>query len=378
MKNQNASDTELRQSQLKVGILGARGYSGLETLRCLLKHPAISEVFCFHHSKNIRILDFLPELTDKKVHDYALADLNTQAPNLDVVFMATPVEASMEWAPVLLQQGLHVIDLSGAFRLQGGDSTEQIKKFRQWYKTDHHCPQLIAQAIYGLSPWSTLKTPMVKAETATLISNPGCYATSVQMAILPLLRNGIIDANSIIVDAKSGTSGAGRKASENLIFTEVDGECLPYKVGEHQHTPEIVDQVFRFSEVEIDPQFTTHLLNVRRGIISSIYLRFSKDFKNQTDVEKTETLNQVYHKFYGEYPLVEFGELDKKPNLLSLKRVVGSPRTQIAYKVQGPRLYVFSLIDNLLKGAASQAVENLNLIYGWPVETGLAEMEGVL
>lgn len=373
-------DTDLKNSELKVGLIGSRGYSGLETLRCLLRHPVVSEIFCFHNSKNVNILDYIPEQTSKVIHDLSMNDIASEVTKLDVVFMATPVEVSMEWAPYFLQRAVHVIDLSGAFRLQRGNAEQQIQKFHKWYKTEHLCPQYVEKATYGLSPWATfrLSDKPFEQDEGLLISNPGCYATSIQMALIPLLKSKIINPGNIVIDSKSGTSGAGRKANESLLFTEVDGECLPYKVGAHQHTPEISDQIFNYTQTEIEPLFTTHLLPVRRGIVSSIYLDFSSAIKSKSDSEKMDLVKASYEKAYSEYILVSHGDVDSKSYLLSLKRVVGSPRTQISYKVVGDKLCVFSVIDNLLKGAASQAVENLNLIYGWPLETGLVEMEGVL
>jgi N-acetyl-gamma-glutamyl-phosphate reductase len=209
------------------------------------------------------------------------------------------------------------------------------------------------------------------------VANPGCYATSILMALLPLLRPsgsgdpGIIDPASLVIDAKSGTSGAGRKANEDLLFTEVDGDCLPYRVGKHQHIPEIIQAVQRLSGVEIDPLFATNLLPVRRGITSGIYARL-RPGKSLADVAG------AFESAYAGYPLLAHGAIEEAPKLLSLRRVAGSPRTQIAYTTDGNKLYLFSAIDNLLKGAASQAVENLNRLLDLPLETGLLGLEGTL
>jgi N-acetyl-gamma-glutamyl-phosphate reductase len=192
------------------------------------------------------------------------------------------------------------------------------------------------------------------------------------MAILPLFKAGIIDPRTLVIDAKSGATGAGRKASENLLFSEVEGECLPYRIGKHQHVPEIVRYVEKFAGASIDPVFATHLLPVRRGILASIYARTTKPVSN-------DDLATIYNEAYSNYPLVRHGlATDQHRAQLTLKRVTGSARTEIRYLVDGDKLHVFSLIDNLLKGAASQAVENLNRLLDLPVSTGLEEFEGTL
>jgi N-acetyl-gamma-glutamyl-phosphate reductase len=192
------------------------------------------------------------------------------------------------------------------------------------------------------------------------------------MAVLPLLKAGIIDPRTLVIDAKSGATGAGRKASENLLFCEVEGECLPYRIGKHQHVPEIVRYAEKFSGASIDPVFATHLLPVRRGILASVYARTTKSLTN-------EAIANVYHEAYSGYPLIRHGlATDQHRAQLSLKRVAGSARTEVRYLLEGDKLHVFSLIDNLLKGAASQAVENLNRVLDLPVATGLQELEGTL
>jgi N-acetyl-gamma-glutamyl-phosphate reductase len=209
-----------------------------------------------------------------------------------------------------------------------------------------------------------------------LVANPGCYATSVLMAVLPLLKRDLIEPDSLVIDAKSGTSGAGRKPSENLLFTEVEGECLPYRLGKHQHYPEICQYAAHFSGVAIEPFFTTHLLSVRRGIITGLYAKLRE---NVTEAD----LDRAYGLDYADYGLVEWGALNglnarSVAHRLSLKRVVGSAMTRLHYQVDGRRLYLFSLIDNLVKGAAGQAIENFNRIRGLALGTGLKELEGVL
>ncbi len=287
----------------------------------------------------------------------------------DTVFLATPADVSMELAPRLLATGMQVIDLSGAFRLERG-------KFEKWYRIPHFCPDLIPQACYGLEPWAEI------TNSKKLISNPGCYATSVLMALIPLIRSEIIDTETIIIDAKSGTSGAGLKANEALLFNEVDSDCTPYRVGTHQHLPEITEQLDLLTGVRINPHFSTSLLPLRRGIISALYLNPGTRLKSRGDEEIITEIDHALYEAYTNYPLIRFGRLGRSAaqdrSLLSLKKVAGSPRTHLSYTVESGKIYVFSLIDNLLKGASSQAIENWNRINGFSIDSGLNQNEGQL
>lgn len=364
----------------KVAIVGARGYSGLALARLLLRHPAAELVACFAHDQIFSLADYLPEAAARHVPVLSLRGLEALLPSLDVVFLATPAEAALPLAAQILghkNSSASVIDLSGAFRFQAGTEAERAAKFQLWYKTGHAQPALAGQASYGLVPFA----PPVSGPK-TLIANPGCYATSVLMGIVPLLRAKTIQANTLVIDAKSGTTGAGRKASEALLFTEVEGDCLPYKVGEHQHLPEIAEWAEAFGGVKIDPFFATHLLPVRRGILAGIYAQLSPG-------ANAEAVEKAFAEAYRNYPLARItnlgapahaaSEASLSPALaLSLKKVVGTARVHIAHKVVGDKIYLFSLIDNLLKGAASQAVENFNRLHDDPAALGLDGMEGVL
>lgn len=344
----------MNDNKKKVGIVGARGYSGLDLARILLRHPGAELTACFANEKSFALSDYLPEAAAEQVSVVPLTEIEQM--KLDCVFLATPAEASLELAPKLAQGNRNVIDLSGAYRLRADD-------YKKWYGFEHTSPTLLEKAAYGLAPLSSPKG-------AKLVSNPGCFATSVLMALVPLLRTGLIDPSRITIDSKSGTSGAGRKAAENLLFTEVDGDCLPYRVGKHQHLPEIIRYAKALGGVDIDPHFVTNLLPTRRGIISGIYA----DLRDGVTVED---VTEAYESAYAGYSLVKFGPIQGAKGL-SLRQVTGSARTHIRYEVVGEKLYLFSLIDNLLKGAASQAVENFNRLYDFPVDLGLEDMEGVL
>jgi N-acetyl-gamma-glutamyl-phosphate reductase len=344
------------KKKITCSVVGARGYSGLETARLLLSHPEVELKNCFATGA-FQLSNFLNAPGAKQVH--CGLDSEIMQDLTDVYFLATPAEVSLKLAPKLLSAGRRVIDLSGAFRLKK-------HSYAQWYGFEHDQASLLNESSYGLLPWASPLSSSTK-----LIANPGCYATAISLALIPLLKDGLISPRGIVIDAKSGTTGAGKKAAENLLFTEVEGECLPYKVGKHQHYPEILETIEAFCGVRIDAHFSTSLLATRRGIIASIF----------AELKDNLTLSQVQACFgqaYGEAALISHGPVSSHPELLSLKRVVGTPRTHISYEVSGKKLYLFSCIDNLMKGAAAQAIENFNRMYDLPTTTGLSHLEGMI
>jgi N-acetyl-gamma-glutamyl-phosphate reductase len=360
----------------RVAVVGARGYSGLELCRLLLKHPLAKLSGCFATDDRFVLSSYLSETAARAVPTWQIEQTGEKFSELDIVFLATPADVSLKLAPQILKAGVDVIDLSGAFRLRAGTKMNRLESYRKWYGLEHDQPELLENADYGLVPFAG----RAKEGRGRLVANPGCYATAVSMALIPLFRAGLIDQDSIVIDAKSGTTGGGRKAAESLLFTEVEGECLPYKVTKHQHLPEIMEAASLFASTEFAPFFTTHLLNVRRGIIASIYAKIPKE-KISRDAKETEAkIANAFQEAYSHYSLVSYGALGSTSHdsLLSLKRVVGSPRTQISFKVDGEKLYLFSVIDNLVKGAASQAIENFNRLSNEPVDLGLTDVEGVL
>jgi N-acetyl-gamma-glutamyl-phosphate reductase len=343
----------------KAAIIGARGYSGLDLARILLQHPGAELVACFAGEQTFILSDFLPEEEARSIPVLNMAELETKALELDTIFLATPAETSLELTKrirAIKGANAHIVDLSGAFRLDA-------KGTRDWYNMEQD--PLAETAVFGLSPFSRKHE---NAGSPQLVANPGCFATSILMALVPLLNEKVVSADRITIDSKSGATGAGKKAQERLLFTEVADECLPYRIGKHQHLPEIIRWTKAFTGHSIDPFFATHLLPVRRGIISALYLELlpGKDLSH---------VQAAFEKAYTFYPLVKFGQSE---GLLKLKKVCGSGRTHIQFQAAGNKLYVFSLIDNLMKGAASQAVENFNLLHGYPVELGLRNLEGNL
>lgn len=333
-----------------VSIVGARGYAGLELAKILLQHPQVVLTHCFA-TQNFRLADDL--FSEKASKVICLPESELMANLTDIVFLATPAEVSLRLAPQILAQGRQVIDLSGAFRLKKTG-------YQKWYGFAHTERQLLDSAHYGLVPFADA----IDFQT-NLIANPGCYATAISLALIPLLKKNLIQADSLVIDAKSGTTGAGRKAAENILFSEVDGECLPYRIGRHQHLPEIQETVHKNAGCIIDPHFSTHLLPTKRGIVAGIYAT--------TSVKSTDEITAAYREAFADYPLVRFGTNVSK--LGSLNKVVGTPFTHISYDLVENKLYVFSCLDNLLKGAASQAVENLNRLYGFAVTSGLYPQE---
>jgi N-acetyl-gamma-glutamyl-phosphate reductase len=369
--------------KISVAIVGISGYAGLELARLLLRHSFVQLKAGYTSQGDFQLSDALAEEGAIHVPVFPLDSnllgnsenslLNFAKPG-NLVFLATPSEVSLKWAPKLIQLGCNVIDLSGAFRL----SLDSAKK---WYGllegADGGLQHLLARAEYGLIPWiGPLQAG--SSDRGRLVANPGCYSTCVLMAILPLLQEGLIDPDTLVIDAKSGTTGAGRKAAQNLLFSEVEGECLPYKVGQHQHYPEICEYVDKLTATKIEPFFTTHLLNIRRGMIASIYAKTSQNPKSPGTVT-LDKITACYERAYRNYPLAKALVLDSRSSYgLSLKRVVGSARVEIRFHLSGNKLTVFSLIDNLMKGAATQAVENLNRLFDYPLNMGLTELEGVL
>lgn len=356
------------ESKISVSLVGVSGYAGLQLTRILLRHPKFELTAAFSSQSPAGLLsDYFPEsvvngISLSSIPVYPVQRLPECVKPESIVFLATPTEVSIHWVQRLLKSGATVIDLSGAFRL----SAENAQKF---YGLPNESVELLAQAHYGLQPWN----PLSGSASGRLISNPGCYSTSVLMAVLPLLKGEpLIDPTSLVIDAKSGATGAGKKLSQELMFCEAEGECLPYKVGKHQHLPEIREGVSRYAHVQINPFFTTHLLGARRGILAGIY---AKTLPGVT----LEKISAAFEQAYSAYPLVRHGRIEGgKPSDLSLKRVVGTPRTEIRYELHGNQLYLFSLIDNLMKGAASQAVENLNSLFGLPLTTGLENWETLI
>jgi N-acetyl-gamma-glutamyl-phosphate reductase len=353
----------------KVAVVGARGYSGLELCRLLLSHPGAQLEGVYTRTPQWCLVDDLLMEGAQTVPNLAIEELVASPVEIEVIFLATPAEVSQQLVVDLQrvygERMPKIIDLSGGFRLDS-------KEYHSAYAREHLAPS--ERSVYGLVPWQDPDC----LRQAQVIANPGCYATSVLMALLPLVKEGLIEPQRIVIDAKSGTTGAGRNAKEGLLMSELFANFFPYKVGEHQHEPEIVKYVRHWTDVHIDLQFTTHLLPVDRGILSSIYGRMTDSTRStctqDSDRQISDLFKRAYGRAYEDYPLVEFtslNEVNKNLAGLALKKIVNTPLVRIYWLIKDEKFYAFSLIDNLLKGAASQAVENFNIINNWPVDLGL-------
>ena len=330
-----------------VGIVGFRGYSGAELLRLLDRHPRVEAVLLEHRQDAADPPQAVERKQHRRVPCTAHAAKNA---GLDLVFLATPADVSMELAPEMLADGIRVVDLSGAFRLR--DTTA----YSRWYKEQHTAPEVLAEAVYGLPEFCRDRIP-----NARFIANPGCYPTAANLAIQPLVASGLIDRScGIVCDAKSGVSGAGRKPSLKTSFCEVTANLSAYSVLDHRHVPEIL-MVSGIQESELS--FTAQLLPIDRGILETIYFRTTQD----TNAE--QLLDVLRTRYKGE-SFVRVYPLGTLPDIRSVERTnfcdIG-----IRFEPSGRRGVVVSAIDNLVKGAAGQALQNMNLMLGIPETEGL-------
>lgn len=356
-------------STYNAAVVGANGYSGIELVRLLQQHPSIANLVCYTRDPNWHIQDELRLPANHRVSCLPLSSLMDNVNQFHSVFLATPASVSMTLAPALLKQNVNVIDLSGAFRLTEED-------FQHWYQESHTASAYLGRAQYGLAPWQ----PSYYAAYPQLITNPGCYATAILMGLLPLLKHKLIDEKQIVIDAKSGVSGAGKSMKPALHFCEIEGNCLPYKVGVHQHLPEIIRYAKLFSGALIKPMLSTHLLPVKRGILASIYSNIHSDYLSLPYTTKMTLIEKALADAYADYPLVSYCALQNQSQdkqVLALTEVVGTGRTHIGYYLNEDQLYLYVTIDNLLKGAASQALENFNGFLGLPLTTAILTEESI-
>ena len=344
-----------------VGIVGVSGYSGMELARILASHPDFGLTLVTSDKwQGKRLGDCLPiaggaaELTCAS-HGEGQGRLA----GLDLVFFCTPAEVSIKLAPVALAAGVRVVDLSGAFRLTASE-------YPSWYGFEHGNPQLLAQAIYSM-PEVTDTAATLRA--ATLVSNPGCYPTPSVFSVLPLLRARLIEADPIFIDAKSGTTGGGRKAAEDWSFSEVSDDIRAYRVLKHQHQPEIERALALGGAPGAKVTFTPHLLPVRRGILVAAYCRLRAGL-----ADPAAAVKQALTDFAADKAFVRI----VAPEAVRLQAAVGTNRVVMGAAVEPGRGVVVSLaaIDNLVKGAAGQAVQNANLMFGLPETTGLVAFAG--
>jgi N-acetyl-gamma-glutamyl-phosphate reductase len=338
---------------LNCAIIGATGYTGIELIKILLRHSQVRITgLTTRQEENIpihRLIPTLPKNIDLEVRPYSFTEIKR---NADLIFLCLPHTEAMETAAQFREAKKIVIDLSADFRLR------DPQDYEAWYGVPHKNKELLKEAVYGLP-----ERNREKISKADLIANPGCYPTGSILGIAPLLSAKLIEADSIIIDAKSGVSGAGKKLNAATQFCEVDENFYAYKVGKHQHTPEISQALSDAAGSKVNPVFTPHLLPLDRGILSTIYLKRKKDVKPE----------QISEAFHDAYDKELFVRVKKEGGFPSLKDVRDTNFCDIGFWVDSKsnQIIVITAIDNLIKGASGQAVQNLNVRSGFPEDEGL-------
>jgi len=340
-----------KQKNLSVAVLGATGYAGVELLRILLRHPRVNlKAITSQQYAGKRVSEIYPSLAGKC--DLALEELQVEkiASHCDLAFAALPHEASMDIVAGLLRRAKRVIDLSADFRLH--DATA----YQRWYRP-HKIPELLDEAVYGLT-----EIHRDAIRKARLVANPGCYPTGAVLGLAPLFGEKMV-RGTVVIDAKSGTTGAGRSSAVELSFSEVNENFKAYNVGVHRHAPEIEQELGELGGEPVSVLFAPHLVPMSRGILSTIYVELKK-------APDEDGLAKLYRKFYRDEPFIRILPAGMFPQT---KDVRGSNDCAIGFRYDSPtdRLVVITAIDNLVKGAAGQAVHNMNLMYGWPETEGL-------
>lgn len=335
---------------IKAGIIGATGYTGEELVDILLRHPDVRITSLSAKIGQAQPIDKIyPRFKGRISLICAEPDIRKTVANCDLVFLALPHTVSMQVAPALLKAGKKVIDLSADYRFKNA------RVYEKFYQTRHRDKLNLPKAVYGLP-----ELYRAKIKTSKFIANPGCYPTAAILALAPAVAFGIADNDSIVIDAKSGVTGAGKKIAENFMFSELNEDFKAYKVNQHQHMPEINQQLSRLAGKKINTTFVPHLLPLSRGILETIYFKKAK--------EKKYNLIALYKKFYKKEPFVRIKAEGEFPRL---KDVVKTNFCDIGIKEEKDRVIIIAAIDNLLKGASGQAVQNMNIICKFPETAGL-------
>ena len=337
---------------IRVGIVGGTGYTGVELLRLLAQHPEVELTAITSRAEaGSAVSDMFPSLRGRvglRFSDPAAAPLN----ECQIVFFATPNGVAMQQARVLLDAGVRVVDLAADFRIK------DIAVWEKWYGMTHAAPDLVAEAVYGLPE---LNRDQIR--NARLVANPGCYPTAVQLGFLPLIEAGCVDTDHLIADAKSGVSGAGRKAETHILFAEASDNFKAYGVAGHRHLPEIRQGLSGIAGASVGLTFVPHLTPIIRGIHATLYAR----------ITRAEDFQALYEKRFTGEQFVDVLPAKSHPDTRSV-RAANTCRIAVHRPQGGDMLVVLSVIDNLVKGAAGQAVQNMNLMFGFDECLGLTQV----
>jgi N-acetyl-gamma-glutamyl-phosphate reductase len=341
---------------IKAGIVGGTGYTGVELLRLLAQHPQVElKAITSRKEAGTPVARMFPSLRRKV--DLAFTEPGARAlAGCDIVFFATPNGVAMGEMRAVLDGGAKAVDLSADFRIQ------DLAEWERWYKLKHAAPELVRDAVYGLP-----ELYRGRIKEARLVANPGCYPTATQLGFLPLVEAGLVDVGHLISDAKSGVSGAGRKTELNLMFSEASDNFSAYNVGGHRHWPEIRQNLAQVAKREVGLVFIPHLTPLIRGIHATLYARVTKEADFQ----------QLFEKRYAAEPFVDVMPAGSHPDTRSV-RAANTCRIAVHRPPERAKgadtLVVLSVIDNLVKGASGQAVQNMNLMFGLPETTGLEQV----
>jgi N-acetyl-gamma-glutamyl-phosphate reductase len=341
---------------VSIGVIGGSGYSGMELLSLLSRHEGFRVAFATSdrwEGRKLREKVLVARGGGGGFGDLAFCSVEQGLSMLgecQVVALATPAPTSLAMVPEVLKAGVRVVDLAGSFRLKDAGL------YPRFYAFEHTAKALLGQAVYGLTEWFRSDIPR-----AALVANPGCYATAAALALAPFLKKQLLTEDTLVINAASGISGAGRKATEEYGYMEIAGDFRAYRTHRHQHMPEISQTLGRVAQRPVDICFTPHLLPMKRGILCTA---FAKARPGTTQAQVREALEEAF----GGEPLVE---LCASPDDIRIASVVCRPHIQVAASLEGDKLVVASALDNLLKGAAGQALQNLNLMFGYSETLGL-------
>lgn len=337
---------------IKVGIIGGTGYTGVELLRLLAVHPeADLQVITSRNEAGRPVAELFPSLRGHVELAFSEPDSQTLCA-CDVVFCATPTGVAMTYAPTLLKAGVKLIDIAADFRIK------HAALWEKWYGTPHTCPELLTEAVYGLP-----EVNREKIKHARLIANPGCYPTAVQLGFVPLLERDLVDATHLVADAKSGVSGAGRGAKVATLFSEAADNINAYAVPGHRHAPEICQGLEAIYGRPVGLTFVPHLTPMIRGIHATLYARLTNTAAD---------LQEVFERRYADEPFVDVMPAGSHPETRSV-RADNTCRLAVHRPGGGDVVVVLSVIDNLVKGAAGQAVQNMNVLFGLDEALGLSQ-----